>query len=80
MKNKLFLSIVATFASSAAFAADAAARTRSTVSGVLVLLLVVAGAYLFVFLTRGGVDRKHSNPMDFDKFTTPSDRPSIERY
>lgn len=80
MKSKLILTALATVASGATHATESASRSSSAGVGLLVIALVVGLAYLVVFLTRGGVDSRHSNPMDFDKFTTPSDRPSIERY
>jgi len=50
--------------------------------GLFVFALVVALAYALVGLIRAaGVKQTPAdNAIEFDKFTTPSDAPSIERY
>ena len=50
--------------------------------GLLVFVLVVALAYALVGLVRaaGVKQTRADNAIDFDKHTTPSDAPSIERY
>ncbi len=64
---------------------DANAQSSEVLGGFLILLGVVALAYAFVFVVRAltGSAKRGPDEMtaaEFDKLTTPSDRPSIERY
>ena len=66
-----------------AWAAPAAdGGSTSALVGLAVVGLVVACGYLIVFMVKSdstaAVDS--GDAVDFDKFTTASDRPSIERY
>jgi hypothetical protein len=72
-------------AHSAVAAPDGHDASNEFIAGVLVVLLVVALAYAFVFAVRALTGSRKQGPDDmsagdFDKLTTPSDRPSIERY
>ena len=60
-------------------------QSSEVLGGFLILLGVVVLAYAFVFAVRAltGSARRGPDEMtsaEFDKLTTPSDRPSIERY
>jgi hypothetical protein len=80
MKTKLLfvqLAVVGT----PALASGSASNSNAGV-GLFVFAVVVALAYVLVGLVRAGGVKKTptDNAIDFDKFTTPSDAPSIERY
>ena len=60
-------------------------QPSEVLGGFLILLGVVVLAYAFVFAVRAltGSAKRGPDEMtsaEFDKLTTPSDRPSIERY
>ena len=60
-------------------------QSSEVLGGFLILLGVVVLAYAFVFAVRAltGSAKRGPDEMtsaEFDKLTTPSDRPSIERY
>ena len=64
---------------------DLNGQSSEVLGGFLILLGVVVLAYAFVFAVRAltGSARRGPDEMtsaEFDKLTTPSDRPSIERY
>ena len=57
--------------------------STSALLGLAVVGLVVACGYLIVFMVKGAsaaAEAGTGDAVDFDKFTTASDRPSIERY
>lgn len=76
---------MAAIAHAAMASENANGQSSEVLSGFLILLGVVALAYAFVFAVRAltGSAKKGPDEMtaaEFDKLTTPSDRPSIERY
>ena len=82
---KKYLAVTPAVASQTVLAQETSSgRLSDLVTGLLAIVVTIALAYAIVFLVRHLTPRKQRGPdemnaIEFTKYTTPSDRPSIER-